>query len=92
MRIPKVQNMLSRKGTYNQVANQFIISGDGFTAFQSYQTIIAVNKGGQITLDKDDWNYSVTTACYRNIFLGENTAETRKKIKSGVYKLANLNK
>lgn len=28
---------------------------------------------------------------YRNAFLGENTAETRKKIDSGEYKLVNLN-
>lgn len=92
MCIPTVQNMMSARGTYNPVANQFIITGKNLTAFQSYRTIIAVNKAGQITLDKDAWDYSVTTGRYRNIFLGENTAETRRKIKSGEYRLANLNK
>ena len=43
------------------------------------------------TFDKDSWDYSVTTGKYRNQFLGENKAETLKKIKSGEYKLAKLN-
>ena len=34
---------------------------------------------------------SVTTNRYRNMFLGENKAETQRKIDSGVYKLVNLN-
>ena len=33
-----------------------------------------------------------STSKYRNIFLGETTKETLKKIKSGEYKLVNLNK
>ena len=61
--------------------------------FQSYRTLIAVKDiiTGEILLDQDAWNYSRTTGKYRNIFLNENTAETRKKIKSGEYKLVNLN-
>lgn len=104
MRIPTVENMYSRKGTYNKVANQYVITmPNGDRVFQSYQTIIAVKHYSKchdvncmsshlsVTLDKDAWNYSVTTSSYRNEFLGENTAETRKKIKSGEYKLAKLN-
>ena len=45
----------------------------------------------RIRLDRDAWNYSITTARYRNRFLGEATAETRKRIKNGQYELAALN-
>ena len=45
----------------------------------------------RVYLDESDWDYSVTTGKYRNQFLGEGIAETRKKIASGEYKLANLN-
>ena len=54
--------------------------------------IIVLNKNGKITLDSYYWDYSVTTGKYRNQFLNEGIAETRKKIKEGIYKLANLNK
>jgi hypothetical protein len=46
---------------------------------------------GNVTLDKHYWDYSTTTSRYRNQFLREKTAETRQKINSGVYKLADLN-
>lgn len=103
MRTPKVENMYSRKGTYNKVANQYVITmPNGDEIFQSYQSIIAVRhpvkcgsdctlKHELIKLDKQYWNYSKTTALYRNNFLGENTAETKAKIKSGEYMLVNLN-
>lgn len=92
----KVRNMASYKGTGDTVANQFrieIATEKGFIeVFQSYKTIIAVkDENGCVTLDKDNWNYSTTTSRYRNQFLNEKTAETRKKIESGEYKLANLN-
>lgn len=45
----------------------------------------------QTLLDRDKWNYSKTTARYRNWFLGETTKETQAKIDSGEYKLVNLN-
>jgi len=87
----KVQQMNSPKSG-NPVANQFTIQTEDGVYFQSYWTIIAFRANdGTITLDSEDWNYSRTTAKYRNAFLGENTAETRKKIKNGEYKLANLN-
>lgn len=67
--------------------------------FQSYSSNIAFianhcdNTGNccQVFLDAEKWDYSTTTGRYRNQFLGETTAETRKKIKSGEYKLVNLN-
>jgi len=76
----------------NAVANQFVLTDKGREIFQSYDSIIVIrNANGKITLDLNDWNYSVTTSRYRNLFLGETTAETKKKIKSGEYKLADLN-
>jgi hypothetical protein len=85
----KVSNMMSSKG--NLVPNQFIIRDGSTTYFQSYRTIIAKIDAGHVTLDKDTWDYSRTTAKYRNLFLGRNTSECKVKIKSGEFKLENLN-
>ena len=86
----RVQNIVGRSG--NAVRNQFIINMDnGDVVFQSYRTIIAKKTANGVLLDSDSWDYSVTTGKYRNQFLGESKAETEKKIKSGEYKLANLN-
>jgi len=98
----KVRNMTGSTG--KEVANQFIISEEGRGAngnfiikevFQSYNAIIAERIVWQdrtdIKLDYKYWDYSRTTGKYRNQFLGENTAETRKKIAAGIYKLADLN-
>lgn len=87
----KVQQMSSPRSG-NPVANQFTIQTEEGEYFQSYRTIIAFRANdGTITLDEGSWDYSRTTGKYRNEFLGENTAETRKRIKSGEYKLADLN-
>lgn len=91
-----VSNMSSYKGSGNVVPNQFVITinTDKGTKriFQSYDTIIAVrDEGGNITLDKNNWEYSKSTSRYRNKFLNENTAETRRKIEQGIYTLENLN-
>lgn len=83
---------LCRSG--NPVRNQFILEGDGFTAFQSYDTVIVkktYGDGHKVYLDRDAWDYSVTTGKYRNLFLGETKAETERKIKDGTYILADLN-
>ena len=85
----KVTNMLSTRG--NKVPNQFIINNNGEEYFQSYKSIIAKKSNGKIYLDDYFWDYSVTTGKYRNDFLGEGIAETRKKIASGEYILTDLN-
>lgn len=94
----RISNMASAKG--NTVPNQFIIKeavvrikGRALkgTMFQSYSTNIAFKSEGRVYLDKDNWDYSVTTGKYRNQFLGEGITTTRKKIDSGVYALADLN-
>jgi hypothetical protein len=91
-----VRNMQSYKGTGNEVPNQFVITAETkngcVRVFQSYDTVIAVkDENGKVTLDKNNWDYSQTTSHYRNQFLRENTAETRRKIEQGIYQLANLN-
>ncbi len=100
--LPKVENMLSPR-TGHPVANQFIIVQEGGIlgnfikreVFQSYNSIIASvthwEDHNEVVLDENYWNYSVTTSKYRNEFLRETTQETKKKIASGEYKLANLN-
>lgn len=98
----KLYNMKSPNG--REVPNQFILSEEGHGAngnfikkevFQSYQSVIAEritwSDRIDITLDSNYWDYSTTTGKYRNQFLGEGIDETRKKIASGIYKMANLN-
>lgn len=87
----RVENMQNASG--NNIANQFLVwDNEGNCFFQSYKSIIAKNDvNGKITLDLNTWNYSRTTAKYRSQFLGESTKETQNKIKSGIYKLENLN-
>ena len=85
----KVENMTSPNG--NKGANQFIISDNGDEYFQSYRSIIAKRSKGKIYLDDYYWDYSTTTGKYRNEFLGERIADTRKKINSGEYILTDLN-
>jgi len=100
----KVYNMKSSKG--NTIANQFIVDDcriniDGQVIkgnmFQSYSSNIAFIpcyecRGTiKVYLDFKYWDYSKTTAKYRNIFLNETKKETEQKIKQGIYKLVNLN-
>ena len=92
----KVKNMTSSRG--NPVANQLIIQDvDPINnrireeCFQSYETVIACRTQKGTKLDRDKWDYSVTTGRYRNQFLGETKAQTQKKIDSGEYELVDLN-
>ena len=79
MKAPTVLNMKSSRG--NKVPNQFIIWTDEEQFFQSYQTIIGRRDNeGNVTLDKNRWNYSVTTSRYRNQWLGMNTKQVKDAI------------
>ena len=101
----KVSNLYNKNG--NKVKNQFVVYDDNNNKFfQSYDSIIVIKEykperyswnapeehKTNVTLDEYYWNYSRTTSKYRNIFLNETTEETKRKIKEGIYKLANLNK
>ena len=92
-KIVSIKNMDSPR-TGSPVANQFLIECKGirpFRLFKSYDSIIAIECEGKVYLDKDTWDYSVTTSKYRNIFLDEDSKETQGKIKNGTYTLVNLN-
>lgn len=78
---------------FNGAKNQFIIYGEDGVYLQSYNSIIVFRPfNGKIQLDKYYWDYSKTTAKYRNKFLWETKKETQEKIDSGEYILTNLNK
>ena len=89
----KVSNMTSNNG--NDIPNQFIINTPNATYFQSYASIIVkttFEDGKRVVyLDENKWDYSKTTGKYRNHFLGESKKETLAKIKSGEYRLVDLN-
>ena len=89
----KVENMTSARG--NKIANQFIIDDGIVKVFQSYDSVIVKkyfsDEKWEVYLDENMWNCSVTTSKYRNQFLGENKAETQRKIDAGIYELADLN-
>ncbi len=87
----KVKQMTSNRSD-RPVANQFIIITSDGEYFQSYDSVIAFKDNeGNVTLDDYTWDYSRTTSKYRNEFLGEGIADTRAKIESSEYKLADLN-
>jgi hypothetical protein len=83
-----VEKMKTKFG--NDSKTQVIVHDDNRSMFISYGTPIAEIRGDTVTLDKNYWDYSATTGQYRNVFLGEGIADTRKKIKDGTYQLANL--
>ena len=70
--------------------NQFIVNDDnGNEYLQSYNSIIVKRDiNNNITLSSD-WDYSITTGRYRNLYLNETKKETVAKIASGVYKIDN---
>ena len=87
----KVKQMTSNRSG-RPVANQFIIYTSEGEYFQSYDSVIAFKDNeGNVTLDDYTWDYSRTTGKYRNEFLSEGIVDTRAKIESGEYKLADLN-
>jgi hypothetical protein len=87
----KVENVTNGKG--RAVPNQLLIQTAEGLYFQSYKSIIAfIPLEGPTVLDYRKWDYSVTTGRYRNQFLNETKKETEKKIKAGVYVLADLNR
>ena len=87
-----IQNMTSQNG--NKIANQFIVTlPENVTMFQSYNTVIAQNRNGEIVLDSKALEYSTTTTKYLKQFL--NTSDSKKqlqaKIKNGFYQVEDLN-
>ena len=83
----KVENMTSAK-TGKAIPNQFLIRDKGYIWFQSYKsTIGVVTPDNILLLDKDKWDYSRTTAKYRNAFVAtyfNSKYASRDGIKEGV--------
>ena len=78
------------------VQTEVIATNHYYEWFQSYDVLVAKKSyfNGVLMhtfLDPTYWDYSKTTGKYRNNFLNEYIEETRSKIKSGEYKLKNLN-
>jgi len=87
-----IQNMIGRNG--NKVANQFIVTlPENVTVFQSYNTVIAQNRNGEIVLDSKALDCSATTTKYLKQFLGTNESkkQLQDKIKNGFYHVEDLN-
>lgn len=64
----RVYNMVSPR-TGREVANQFIIEGEGKVTFQSYNSMIAeIDYKNQTLTIGTAWDYSTTTGKYRNAF------------------------
>lgn len=68
----------------------FIITVGKKRYFQSFGSLIAVENEGKVTLNRERWNYSKTTAAYRNRFLGVSNKECNKKVASGEYRLRKM--
>lgn len=88
-----ITQIINAKG--NPVANQFMITKNDRTTFQSYKSIIAHKMNdGRVILDLYYWDYSVTTLRHLKTFL--NTTASKKtileRIESGEYKTRNLNR
>lgn len=66
----RVRNMTNPSG--NEVKNQFIITGNGVTTFQSYDSQICDWDGSQLKL-YSDWDYSRTTLKFFKWFLEDYT-------------------
>ena len=84
--------MTSQNG--NKIPNQFIVKlPENVTMFQSYNTVIAQNRNGEIVLDSKALEYSATTTKYLKQFLGttESKKQLQDKIQSGFYQVEDLN-
>jgi hypothetical protein len=87
----KVTNLKSPRSG-RAVANQFQILENGELFFKSYDSIIVkICQDASVVLDETYWDYSRTTSKYRNLWLNEDTATIKNKVKQGIYKLQNLN-
>lgn len=72
--------------------NQVVLSdGEGTCGFWSYGVLVAKETATETILDEKYWGYSRTTSKYLAQFLGLTTGQVRERVKSGVFKLENLN-
>jgi len=79
--ILNVSNLQSPR-SWRPVANQYELRCEHGTAFQSYDSLIAVRMGGRLYLTSDH-DYSKTTSKYATEWTGRTTKERRQGIESG---------
>lgn len=72
-------------------ANQVVIHAEEGDYLQSYQTVVALRKGGSGIVLDPKWDCSRTTAKHVAQFLGINSAEIRRLIKIGEITVEGLN-
>lgn len=78
----KISNLTTSSGA--KAANQFNITTKNADYFQSYETVIAMEKDGITTLSPE-WKISKTTMKYLKNWLGASSVkEIEKKIKQGL--------
>ena len=70
--------------------DHYIITVGNKKYFESYGKLIAIVSNGKVTLNAYYWDYSKTTAAYRNRFLGVSNKECHKRVASGEYRVREL--
>lgn len=82
-----VRQLINNNG--NAAANQFVITANGATYFQSYQSVVAKIQNGNVYVSTN-WDFSNTTRKHLYIFLAQNghshlcsAKDMRKAIKDG---------
>lgn len=88
-KMPKVIPMLNEYG--NVVKNQYTYHEDDCFIFQSYGDVIVKKDQGQIYMDINKFEGSVTTMRYRNQFLNMTDREVQESIDNGDILLVDLN-
>lgn len=94
-----VRQLINNRGNY--AANQFIITTESATYFQSYTSVVAkIQRNGKLILSSN-WDYSRTTSKHLYIFLAQygysnlcSAATVRKAIANGevtLEKVSSLN-
>lgn len=82
-----VHQLINNRG--NCAANQFVITANGATYFQSYTSVVAKIQNGNVYVSTN-WDYSRTTSKHLYIFLAQqgyshlcSAKDMRKAIKDG---------
>lgn len=84
-----VSQLINKNG--NAVKNQFVINKNGMIIFQSYKSIIAVEKENDIFLNDEKFNYSKTTKRSLLAFLDIENNEFKNNLKNNQYKIISEN-
>ena len=90
----KVHQLINNNG--NPASNQFVITANGATYFQSYNSVVAKIQNGNVYVS-NYWDYSKTTMKHLYIFLNDygyghlcSAKDMRKAIKEGEVTLINV--